>query len=784
MYNKVLDMLEYNVILEQVSGFASTYIGKDKILNLLPSNSFDEVNKLICETNEAYSMIKRFGNAPLDSIEDVGISLKLLISSHVLSCKDLLDLSKILKLSRLLNSYFYNDNVVTEDYPNLEPYFEGLYSNLDIENTITSKIIDETTIDDRASTGLYSIRRKLKSVELNIKEKLNSFIHSSTYSKFIQEPVVTIRNNRYVIPVKDEYRSNIKGFIHDVSSSGATVFIEPMAVFEMNNELADLHLKESKEIQEILLSLTNLLVPIVENIEKDLTLIEDLDFIFARAKYSIHINATMPILNQNKKINLINAKHPLIDKDTVVPISLELGTDYKTLVITGPNTGGKTVTLKTIGLLCLMTYSGLFIPADENSSIHVFENVFANIGDEQSIEASLSTFSSHMVNIIQILNNLSDNSLVLLDELGSGTDPIEGSSLAISILETLFNSNCLTICTTHYPEIKNYALVTSGFENASCEFDIENLKPTYKLLIGIPGKSNAFAISRRLGLDNKILDRANHFMKESDISIEELLKSIYDDKIEIEKEKEATQKNLNQIELLRKSLEKDNSDLTEKRNKIIEDAKIEARNILLNAKEQVSTAISEISKACNSNTSIKDLNNIRNTINDEIKNTLSINVEPISSNDCEEIKKGDTVFVTTLNQNGTVQSNPDKSGNVIVLIGSTKLTLNCSLLKLVKDVKNNTTSNYNVKQSFKSKTATTEINVIGYNVEEAIFAVDKFLDDSSLAKLSSVRIVHGKGTGTLRAGIHTFLMKHPHEKSFRLGTFGEGETGVTVVELK
>ena len=784
MYNKVLDMLEYNIILKEVSGFASTYIGKNRILNLLPSNNFDEVNKLISETSEAYSMLKRFGNIPIDSIEDVDIALKLLGSSHVLSCKDLLDLCKILKLSRLLSFYFYNDNVVASDFPNLEPYFESLYSNLDIENTIFSKIIDETTIDDRASSNLYSIRRKLKSVELSIKDKLNSFIHSSTYSKFIQEPVVTIRNNRYVIPVKDEYRSNIKGFIHDVSSSGATVFIEPMAVFEMNNEISDLHLKEAKEIQEILLSLTNLLAPIAKNIEKDLELIGILDFIFARAKYSIHINATMPVLNQDKKIDLINARHPLISPDKVVPISLNLGIDYKTLVITGPNTGGKTVTLKTVGLLCLMAYSGLFLPVDENSSIHVFENVFANIGDEQSIEASLSTFSSHMVNIIQILNNLSSNSLVLLDELGSGTDPIEGSFLAISILETLFNNNCLTICTTHYPEIKNYTLGTSGFENASCEFDIENLKPTYKLLIGIPGKSNAFAISKRLGLDSKILDRANHFMKESDISIEELLKSIYDDKIKIEKEKEIIQKNLNQIELLRKSLEKDNFDLTEKRNKIIEDAKIEARNILLNAKEQVSTAISEISKASNSSTGIKDLNNIRNSINDEIKNTLSIKPEHITFTEHEKIVKGDTVYVKTLNQNGNVLNNPDKSGNVIVQIGNTKLTLHCSLLKIVKDTKKKTTSNYNVKQSFKSKTATTEINVIGYNVEEAIFAVDKFLDDSSLAKLSSVRIVHGKGTGTLRTGIHTFLKKHPHVNSFRLGTFGEGETGVTVVDLK
>ena len=505
----------------------------------------------------------------------------------------------------------------TDNFPYLENYFYNLYTNPNIENNIKSKIIDENTIDDRASDKLYNIRKSKRKLEQEIKEKLNNFIHSSTYSKFIQDPVVTIRNDRFVIPVKDEYRSQIKGFIHDTSSSGSTVFIEPINIFELNNQINNLKFEENIEIEKILQMLSSSLFPIIEELKNNIRLIAILDFTFSKANYAISNNSICPILNEKKQVNLIKARHPLIDKTKVVPIDINIGNTFNSLIITGPNTGGKTVTLKTFGLLNLMAMSGLFIPADENSSIYVFDNVFADIGDEQSITDSLSTFSSHMVNIIDILNTVSTNSLVLLDELGSGTDPVEGSSLAISILEHLNSQGILTIATTHYQELKNYTLSTEGFENASVEFDVNNLKPTYKLLIGVPGKSNAFEISKKLGLHESILERANNFLSSDSIKIEDVIKNIYDNQITINKEKEIIEKNSNQIELLRKSLENDLSKVHKKEQDIIEKAKLEARDILLNAKDTASSIISQMNDL--SSQDLKQANNLRNKLNYEIK---------------------------------------------------------------------------------------------------------------------------------------------------------------------
>lgn len=484
-------------------------------------------------------------------------------------------------MSRELYEYFYsNDNINLEDFSILKNYFSSLYTNSSIEQKVFNTILDENTISDNASAKLGNIRRNKRKLEQDIKDKLNKLIHSNTYSKYLQDPVVTIRNDRYVVPVKEEYRSFIKGFTHDMSSSGSTLFIEPLSVFELNNEINNLKIEENIEIEKILAELTNLFVPLSSNLENNNRLIGRLDFIFAKASYSIEINASKPILNDRKVINLIKARHPLIDRDKVVPISLTLGENYNTLVITGPNTGGKTVTLKTVGLLTLMGMSGLNIPASENSSIYVFDNVFADIGDEQSIQDSLSTFSSHMINIIDILNISTSESLFLVDELGSGTDPIEGSSLAISILENLYTKGTLTIATTHYPEIKNYALSTDGFENASQEFDVENLKPTYHLLIGVPGKSNAFAISKKLGLNESILNRASAFLDTDAVQIEDVLKGIYDNKLKIEQEKQEIDKSLEEIKRLRNELEKDNSDVKQKEKELIENAKLEARNFI------------------------------------------------------------------------------------------------------------------------------------------------------------------------------------------------------------
>ena len=790
MQEKYIEKLEFLEILNQLSNYCITNRGKEFCFELRPSSCEENVKQWLEETTQAFHLLQKKQNVPFVPISDIRPFLKHLEGNGVLSQKALLEIAQVLRLSATLKTYYAEDKESSFcESPLLEEYFSSLYSNPSIEGTISSAILDESTLADTASLELATIRKNLRKLEDSIKNKLYSFLHSS-YSKYMQESLITIRNDRYVIPVKEEYRSIIKGFIHDISSSGSTVFIEPISIFELNNEMNSLKVAESIEIEKILAKLSSLLYPITQELQTTFEVIGKLDFIFAKALYAFSMEATLPTLSSNN-LNLISARHPLIPKDVVVPITLSLGKDYSTLVITGPNTGGKTVTLKTVGLLTLMACSGLYIPVKETSCIPVFDQVFADIGDEQSIQESLSTFSSHMSNIISILNQVSKHSLILLDELGSGTDPLEGSSLAISILETLHQKGCFTLATTHYPEIKEYALITDGFENASCEFDLEHLCPTYHLLIGIPGKSNAFAISKRLGLDPTILERASSFLNPDAIHTEELLKAIYDDKLLIEKEKEITQKNSHQIETLRKSWEQKNNSLKEKEQSILEKAKQEARTILLNAKQEASDTLKEINRIQNSPNShcVRELNQIRNELNDKVKSTTTTSSFPQlqpNSLTTSDIQLGMSVFVTTLNQSGTLLTLPNKSKQVQVQVGNAKLMLPLSVLVKGSSKKTTptSTSTTSYAKGSKSKTATTEINVIGYNVEEAIFVLDKYLDDSTMAKLSTVRIVHGKGTGTLRKGIHDFLSKHPHVKSFRLGTFGEGESGVTIVELK
>ena len=556
MNTKYLDILEYDKILENLNKYCKTYIAKQKLLNLRPSFDLDTVRNLLTQTNEAVSLIVRKSSIPLVEIPNINLWLKQLDSFSTLSLKALLEIANFLKIVREVKEYFYSDeDLEFSNFPILSEYFSNLYTNKNIEEKILNIILDENTISDNASNKLFSIRKHIKKIEQEIRDKLNNFIHSSTYSKYIMEPIITIRNDRFVIPVKEEYKNNIKGFIHDISSSGSSVFIEPINIFEMNNQISNLKVEEEIEIEKILQELSSILYEHTDLLKVNLEIIGTLDLIFAKANYSLQLDGIFPKINQEKYINLIKVRHPLIAKDHVVPIDISIGKNYSSLVITGPNTGGKTVCLKTVGLNLLMAYSGIFIPCNENSSIYVFDNIFADIGDEQSIQESLSTFSSHISNIIEIINTASTNSLILLDELGSGTDPIEGANLAISILQYFYKVGSLVISTTHYQELKNHCLMTDGFENASCEFDIEKLQPTYKLLIGIPGKSNAFAISKKLGLKQEILDNANSLMKNEDVSIEELMKSIYDDKIAIENEKVEIEKNANQIESLRKSLE-------------------------------------------------------------------------------------------------------------------------------------------------------------------------------------------------------------------------------------
>lgn len=785
MNNNYLEKLEFNKIKEILSTFSCTYIGKEYCANLFPTNIKEDVKYSLKETQEAVNLISRNSCPSFYEIADISINLKNLESNNTLSIKSLLELTTILKLANELKEYFNKDFIENNDYPILCNLFIDLYSNKNIIEKINLCIIDKNTIDDKASKSLSSIRKKQKNLEQDIRNKLSQMIHSSTYSKFIQDSLVTIRNDRFVIPVKEEYRSQIKGFVHDISNAGSTVFIEPISIFEMNNELNQLKIDENIEIEKILKDLSSLFYPYIEQLKMDSDLIGKLDFIFAKAKFSNSLDAITPIINDEKEINLINARHPLIDKNKVVPISVNIGNTFSVLLITGPNTGGKTVTLKTIGLLSCMACSGLNIPADEHSSIYVFDEIYTDIGDDQSISDSLSTFSSHMTNIVEITKKVTQNSLVLVDELGSGTDPIEGANLAISILEFFKNKKCITIATTHYQELKQYALVTNDFENASVEFDVNTLSPTYKLLVGIPGKSNAFAISKKLGLSDNIINKAKSLMSSDAVNIEELLKTIYDDKSLIEKEKEEIQKQLNQINLLRKSLERDNSLLKQQELDLINNAKTKARNILLDAKEEATSIIKQLNNSKDSN----QINALRNKLNTDIKNIKITNSKNSSKEHIpsEEIKPNMEVYIPTFNKNGIILSHVNKSNEVQVQIGNIKTNININNIeKISTSKKTNETSNTNLGYTKISKTKNikSEINVIGLNVEEAIFVVDKFLDDCSLAKLQNVRIVHGKGTGKLRTGIHSFLKNNPHVKSFRLGTYGEGEMGVTVVELK
>ena len=748
MNTKFLELLEYKNLRNIIEKYCKTYIGKEKASLILPSFNKENVEYLLNQTDEAVRIKVKKSSPPICEISNISVWLKMLDSSAILPLNGLLELTKTLQVSREIKEYFCDDDENFLSFPILADYFSNLYINKGIEDRFFSVILDENTISDSASVKLGEIRKEIKKLEQNIREKLNNFIHSATYSKFIMEPIITIRNSRFVIPIKEEYKNNVKGFVHDISSSGSSVFMEPISIFELNNQIANLKIEEEIEIEKILQILSSLFYEYSSQLKQNVDIIGTLDLIFAKASYSLDTNGTMPIINNSKFIDLKNARHPLIEKNIVVPIDISIGDKYSSLVITGPNTGGKTVTLKTVGLILLMAYSGLLIPCSENSSIYIFDNIFVDIGDKQSIQESLSTFSAHISTIVDILKNFTSSSLILLDELGSGTDPIEGASLAISILKYLHDRKAITISTTHYQELKNFCMVTEGFENASCEFDVENLKPTYKLLIGIPGKSNAFAISKKLGINEEILNYASSIINDQDISIEELMKNIYDDKIAIEKEKKLIEENSKQISTLKNELENKLFSSKHKEQEIIEKAKKEAKEIILSAKDEVSTIIQEINEMSKDSSNLKRANQLRNNLNNMLKDTNSsvtsgLNLEVLKSLNSKEQMKN---------------SKPHSS--------------DFSKVSFSKNSK------------YKSQNISTEINVIGLNVDEATFLVDKYIDDCAIAKLSPIRIVHGKGTGKLRQGIHTFLKSNPHVKNFRLGTFGEGEMGVTVVELK
>ena len=802
--NNSLKKLEFNKILESVSNYCKTYIGKNYVSELRPSQDKENIQEMLNETSQGVILIQRNSTPPLGEIADITVYLKALESYGTLSIKALLEIQNILQMSANLKKYFEKDYLETSDFSAIEQYFIDLYVNPSIVATFAKSIVDEDTIADTASSKLQDIRRRERKIEQDIRSKLNGILHSSTYSKYMRENLVTIRNGRFVIPVKEEYRGAVKGFVHDMSSSGSTVFIEPIAVFDLNNELSNLHIEEELEIERILQNLSGLLYPYTTELENNVQLIGKLDFIFAKAHYSLNLHCTTPEINDEKFIDFKNARHPLIDPANVVPISVGLGKDFLSLIITGPNTGGKTVTLKTIGLLSAMACSGLNIPVEEHSSFYIFDHIFADIGDEQSISESLSTFSSHMSNIVKITQTATSNSLILVDELGSGTDPLEGAHLAISILQYFTEMKCLTVATSHYQELKKYALVTPGFKNASVEFDIENLRPTYRLLIGIPGKSNAFAISRKLGLDENIIERASSMIDKETINLEDLLKNIYDSKSKIEDEKIRTSIALREAEELRNSLKHQHSNVSNKEKELIANAKQEAKQILLDAKETANSIIKDM----NSAPSASKANKLRNALNEKIS-SINTNAEDVELSDNllpaiarEEIKPGLNVYVSNLKANGVVVSNISKDDTVQVQIGIMKMkvdiknlhettansisSVSASSAKPSAKSAKNKSENYSYvgRSSLKAQNVSPEINLLGLTVDEAIPIVDKYLDDCYIAKLSPVRIVHGKGTGALRNGIHHYLKSNKLVDNFRLGTFGEGEMGVTIVNLK
>ena len=742
---KYLEKLEYNLIKEKLASFCKTYLGKNKALRLEPDIYPNLVQRNLDETNAILELSNRLGKLPISNIDDLSETLKRIESQSSLTSLGLLQMLDVLMNSRELFAFYTKakeDNLLSTDI--LDDYFLELYSNDSIEKRINNVIISENEISDNASPALNKIRKEKKNLEIDIRNRLNDIVHSNTYSKYIQDKVVTIRNGRFVIPVMNEYRSMIKGFIHDLSSSGQTVYIEPTAVFEANNRINELEIDEVREIERILEELSTLLFPIFGFLKQNIELISNIDFLNAKALLSDELDASKPVISNY--IFLKKARHPLIDKNKVVPISLYIGkidevkADFSTLVITGPNTGGKTVTLKTVGLLVLMAQSGLNITCQEGSTIKVFDNVFADIGDDQSIAESLSTFSSHMTNIAYILSNMTQDSLVLVDELGSGTDPLEGANLAISLLEKFHEIGAFTLATTHYHEIKDFCYVTDGYYNCSLEFDLKTLRPTYNLLMGIPGKSNAFEISRKLGIPQDVILNAKSLLDKPAIDSEQLFKEIYDDRVEIAKEKIQIEKNLNQVTLLRKKLEDENNNKLKIEEEKIENAKIQARQILIDAKDEADKMIRELNKISLSDNNKRQLENLRTKMNEKINKT--------------EGSKLDFSNLSLLNNKyKTTQEKTSRKGNISL---------------------NNT----------KAMTTSTEINIIGETVADGIEALDKYLDNCKMANLKIVRVVHGKGTGKLRQGVHDYLKKSKYVKSFRIASIGEGDYGVTIVELK
>jgi DNA mismatch repair protein MutS2 len=793
MNEKVLRVLEYDKIIEKLIERASSALGKGLAGDLRPYTDIDLVNNSQKETTDAVNCILRKGTPPLGGIHDIRNIIKRAEAGGMLNPGDLMKVGDVLRASRNLKGYLSRDKMEIDDTNNILLLCSSLGVNKTLEERLEQAIESEDSLSDYASPQLASIRRNIRRTQDSIKDRLSSIIRSEQNKKYMQDAVVTLRGDRYVVPVKQEHRNQIPGLVHDMSSSGATLFIEPMAVVEANNEIKQLRNKEAQEIERILMMLTGEVADIAALLSENVVLLARIDFAFAKARLSLDLKGVEPVMNSLGRIIIKRGRHPLIDPKSVVPIDLDLGDTFSTLVITGPNTGGKTVTLKTTGLFVLMAQAGLHIPAAENSEISVFREVFADIGDEQSIEQSLSTFSSHMTNIVDILKRLDNDSLVLFDELGAGTDPTEGAALATAILDTLTEREIKVMATTHYSELKLYAMTTEGVQNACCEFDVETLRPTYRLLVGVPGRSNAFAISKRLGLTDDIIERARYFLKGEDIKFEELLSEIQKNRTEAEKERDLAERARNDIERIKAVSLEAKKKTENERETIMNQARQEARKILLDAKresDEIMERLKELEKdhkqVIQEHEMIAVKQSLRQKV-DDLEQQLAQTVLPRKgyAKPPKNLKPGDTVMIYNLNKKGTVLDTPDKEGQVQIQAGIIKVKIHISQLRLL-DEQQEVVNSIETSRATGIKTSNIrpEIDVRGENIEEATGKLDKYIDEAVIAGLHEVSIIHGKGTGALRKGIHDFLKPHAHVASFRLGKYGEGETGVTVVTLK
>ncbi len=785
--NKHYKALEFDKILVSLKDCCVSDGAKQKALETTPQTDFEKAKKLIEKTDDAYKLICSFSTPPFSGVKDVTTALTRAASGGMLNNAEILRIGGVLKNVTAIKDWRSHSEGISTS---IDTLFANLYENKRLCDKIFTCIRNEEELNDNASDTLFAIRRKMISISNSIREKLEKITRSSSYNKFLQDTIVTQRNGRYVVPVKSEYKSEISGLVHDTSSTGSTVFIEPMAVVEANNEIKILKSKEQEEIERILFEISGECAEVKDSILNSLWILQELDYIFAKAKLAQKMNATKPLLNDKCYVELKNARHPLLDKHSVVPINVTLGKDYKMLVITGPNTGGKTVTIKTIGLLSIMAASGMLVPCSEGSEIAVWDNIFSDIGDEQSIEQSLSTFSSHIKNIVSILDKVDNNSLVLLDELCSGTDPIEGAALATSILESFRKFGATLSATTHYAELKAYALDTDGVENACCEFDVKTLAPTYRLLVGVPGKSNAFAISSKLGMDESIIKRAKGFISDDNNRFERVVEQLqsrqkeFDDKIN-----EANKR----LEIAKKQADEANAkseSLRNEYNKQIEDAKAQARIITDNARIEANRLLDELkelkkqgakdalSKAEQSaRKSFNKLDNIASS-GEKYKDDYKLP---------RPLKIGDTVLMPETDTKAIVLTLPDSKNKIQVQAGIMKMKISADTVRLVEEKKINVPKSVVRRTGVDSKatrSASLEIDVRGMTVDEAVMDIDRFIDNAQLGSINQFTIIHGKGTGALRKGVQTFLRKHPSVRTFRVGLFGEGEDGVTIVELK